>query len=339
VLARPYNRDMDAHRIALEATRLLPLARRVLQRYPFEVRDVHHLATHSNVMFQVITEDGRQLVLRVGSHGANTRTNIEYEVAWLAALHRETDLEVVHPVATGYGGLIVETEDPDPEVEDTRPCVLFTWIPGVPLGDGAGDFGYRLLGRMCAALQEHGSTFTPPGMEGMRRWDRIFYYDENVAPIIIDDSRYDHIFSPWVRRIIDQASNLASEALQETWASEDPQVVHGDLHEWNVHVAGTRLYAFDFEDVMLATPSQDVSVCLYSSRAGTRAGAVMTAFRRGYEEIRPWPLQSKRQLDGLHAARQIMLMNYAARSLPMGESGAYLDHVMPWLKQYVEAYG
>jgi Ser/Thr protein kinase RdoA (MazF antagonist) len=329
---------MDAHRIAHEASRLLPLARRVLERYPFDVREVEHLATHSNVMFRVVTEDGRQMVLRIGSPGANTRKNIEYEVAWLAALQRDTDLEVVHPKKTGYGGLIVEAPDPDPESDALRPCVLFSWVPGVPLGDGAGDFGYRLLGRMCASLQKHGRSFTPPGVESMRRWDQVFYYEPDLAPVIIEDSRFDHVFSAGVRRTISDASDLSGEVLKETWSSGDPQVVHGDLHEWNAHVVGTRLYAFDFEDVMLATPAQDVSVCLYSSRAGSRAGSVISAFRRGYEELAAWPIQSKRQLDGLHAARQIMLMNYAAKSLPMGESGAYLDQVMPWLKGYVETY-
>ena len=330
---------MDAHRIAHEANALLPVAKRVLERYPFEVRTVEHLATHSNVMFRVVTEDGRQLVLRVGHPRANSRVNIEYEVAWLAALHRDTDLEVVHPMATGYGGLIVDAEDPDPDSDAMRPCVLFSWVPGAALGDGAGDFGYRLLGRMSASLQQHGRTFTPPGVEGMRRWDRIFYYDPDLAPVIIEDSRFDHVFSIGTRRIINDAGALAADVVQETWGAGDPQVVHGDLHEWNVHVVGTRLYAFDFEDVMIATPAQDVSVCLYSSRASTRAGAVISAYRRGYEEVAPWPIQSKRQLDGLHAARQIMLMNYAATSLPMGEAVGYIEQVMPWLRQYAETYG
>jgi len=330
---------MDAHRIAHEASRLLPLAERVLQRYPFEIKEVQHLVTHSNVMYRVVTEDGRQLVLRVGSPQPNSRTNIEFEVAWLAALHRDTDLEVVHPVPTGYGGLIVEAQDPDPEVDAVRPCVLFSWVPGTPLGDGAGDFGYRLLGRMCASLQQHGRTFKPADMDQMRQWDRIFYYDKELDPIIIEDTRYDHLFSRGRRNTIAQAGEIATHVLEETWKSGDPHVVHGDLHEWNAHVVASRLYVFDFEDVMIATPAQDVSVCLYSSRATARASAVQEAFQRGFEDVAPWPIQSQRQLDGLHAARQNMLMNYAARTLPMGEAVAYLDHVMPWLSQYVDTYG
>ncbi len=99
---------MDAHRIAAEASRLLPIARKVLERYPFEVRELEHLATHSNVMYRVVTDDGRQLVLRVGDPYGNSRANIEYEVAWLSALNKDTDIDVVSPVPTGYGALIVD---------------------------------------------------------------------------------------------------------------------------------------------------------------------------------------------------------------------------------------
>ena len=45
------------------------------------------------------------------------------------------------------------------------------------------------------------------------------------------------------------------------------------------------------------------------------------------------------QLDGFHAARQIMLMNYAGRTLRMEEAADYIDHVMPWLERYVKRYG
>src|SRR3970282_1392994 len=131
---------MDLHRIGHEAALLLPLAQSVLERYPFRVREVTHLATHSNVMYRVVTGEGYQYVLRVGSPQSNSRSNIEYEVAWLSALNRETELEVVAPIATAYGKLIVDGTDP--ESGKPRSCVLFSWVPGAPLADGAGSFGY-----------------------------------------------------------------------------------------------------------------------------------------------------------------------------------------------------
>jgi len=328
---------MDLHRIGHEAARLLPLAQQVLEHYPFRVREVEHLATHSNVMYRVITSDGFQCVLRVGSPGANSRTNIDYEVAWLSALNRDTDLEIVTPIKTGYGTLVVDAAEPDSD--KTRPCVLFSWIPGAPLADGAGSFGYRLLGRISASLQEHGRTWQVPNPDGMRRWDRIFYYDPELDPVIIDSPRFDHLFDSYRRRTISKASELSERIIKDAWASGFPHVVHGDLHEWNVHLIRSRLHAFDFEDVMIATPGQDVSVCLYSSRASDRREEIRSAYRQGYEEIAPWPIEDMEQLDGFHAARQIMLMNYAARTLPMGEAEEYLTQVTPWLHRYVDHYG
>jgi len=329
---------MDVKRITKEASALLPLAQRVLKRYPFLTREVAHLATHSNVMYQVVTESGEQLVLRVGTPHANTRTNIEYEVAWLDALNRDTNIDVVRPIRTAGGSLIVDEFDSG--IEKERPCVLFSWIPGMPLGDGAGGFGYRLLGQMVAAIQAHGRTWQPPGgVEGMRRWDRLFYYDDTIQQVVVSNPVYQHLFEIQRRTIILKASDLATRVIQESWADGGEQVVHGDLHEWNVHISGNRLYAFDFEDVMLALPAQDVAISLYHSRGHDQRDDVRAAFRRGFESISPWPVHDESQLDGFHAARQIMLMNYAARALPVGEARDYIDAVMPWLENYIRRYG
>jgi Ser/Thr protein kinase RdoA (MazF antagonist) len=273
----------------------------------------------------------------VGSPDPSARRNIDYEVAWLAALNRDSDLEVVAPIRTEFGSLVVDAREPGSET--TRPCVLFSWVPGAPLGDGAGSFGYRLLGRVSASLQEHGRSWQIPHPDGMRRWDRIFYYDPADDPVIIDSPRYDHLFDSYRRNTISTAMVLAENVIKDAWANGFPHVVHGDLHEWNVHLVQSRLYAFDFEDVMIATPAQDVSVCLYSSRANERRQEIRAAYRQGYEEIAPWPIEDDEQLDGFHAARQILLMNYAARTLPMGEAEDYLAHVTPWLKRYVDHYG
>jgi Ser/Thr protein kinase RdoA (MazF antagonist) len=328
---------MDLHRIGHEAARLLPLARAALEHYPFEVRSVEHLATHTNVMYRVVTSDGLQCVLRVGSPEAGSRSNIRYEVAWLAALNRDTEIEVVSPIPTGYGTFIVNAREPDSDM--TRPCVLFSWVPGSPLAEGAGSFGYRLLGRISASLQQHGRTWQPSNPEGMRRWERVFYYDSDMDPVIFEDSRFDHLFDPLRRRAMSHACALSERVIEDAWANGYPHVVHGDLHEWNVHLVRSRLFAFDFEDVMIATPGQDVSVSLYSSRASSRRDEIRAAYRQGFEEISPWPIEDDEQLDGFHAARQIILMNYAARTLPMGEAEDYLAQVTPWLEHYVDRYG
>ena len=328
---------MDAHRIALEASSLLPLARSVLDSYPFEVKELKHLATHSNVMYRVATDDGRQKVLRVGRPHANSRINIEYEVAWLVALNQDTTLDLVNPIPTGQGSYIVDGIAP--ESGAAHSCVLFSWVPGVPLADGSGAVGYRLLGQMSAGLHLHGSGWRAEHPDGMRSWDQVFYHDQEQDPVVINHGSTDHLFDSIRRRQIARAEDIAARVVGRTWKQNLSQVVHGDLHEWNVHLARSRLYAFDFEDVMIATRAQDVSVSLYSSRTSNRAAEIRQAFRMGYETVAPWPIEDDEQLDGLHAARQIMLMNYAARTLPMAEAEDYLNQVMPWLEGFLRRYG
>lgn len=328
---------MDVSRSQAEATRLLPLARRVLARYAFIPREVEHLVTHSNVMFRVVAENGHQMVLRVGTPHANYRSNIEIEVSWLDAIQRETGLDVVKPIATTDGKLIVD--EFDEHIEKERACVLFSWVPGRPMGDGSGSFAYRQLGAVCASLQEHGRMWAPPRPDRMRLWDVVFYYGQDFDPVIIQDPVYSHLFDSSRIKTIKKAFGLAQGVIDDSYVTDAPQVVHGDLHEWNVHVASSRLYALDFEDVMLALPAQDASICLYSSRNSDMSADIRAAFRKGFESVAPWPIIDDRQLDGFHAARQIMLMNYAGRTLPVDESADYIDDVMPWLERYVKRYG
>jgi Ser/Thr protein kinase RdoA (MazF antagonist) len=328
---------MDASRIAKEATRLKPLAERVLSNYPLEGYEVSHLATHSNVMFRVDTERGQQLVLRVGTPHSNTRSNITIEVAWLDALNRETSLDVVSPLKTRSGELVVD--ELDQNLNRERPCVLFTWIPGAPMGEGAGPFGYRLLGQMSASLQSHGRSWAAPEVEKARSWDRVFYYDPEFDPVVVNDPVYGHLFDTPRRLAIAQAAVLATTVIEESWSEGSPQIVHGDLHEWNVHLSGSSLHAFDFEDVMWALPAQDAAISLYHTRNSDNKAEIRDSFRRGYETVLPWPIADESQIDGFHAARQVMLMNYAARALPPQEASDYLDRVFPWLESYVKRYG
>lgn len=328
---------MDLSRAEAEATDLVPFAERVLERYPLDIREIRHLASHSNVMFAVVTESGQQRVLRVGTPHANSRSNLEIEVAWLDAIRRDTDLEVVRPIEASDGSLIVDSHDE--VLGQERSCVLFSWVPGQPMAMGSGTFAYRLLGEMCASLQLHGRSWSSPEGSTMRVWNEVFYYRNELDPVVMHTPEYSHLFDLARLMVIAKAIRLSQDVIVDSYADADPQVVHGDLHEWNVHLAGSRLYAFDFEDTMLALPAQDAAISLYSSRTSEIVRDIRTAFRRGYESVLPWPIVDERQLDGFHAARQIMLMNYAGRTLPTVEAADFIDRVMPWLERYVERYG
>lgn len=305
-------------------------ARRILERdYDLEVASLDHLATHSNVLFRADLGDGRRLVLRVGDPGGNTKENLEIEVAWLAELATDPELNIAEPVAARDGRGVVEMEVD----ERIHPCVLFTWVPGEPIGEGGGVPAYRAMGRISGRLHRHGD-WRPAAHLTLRQWDRTFYYPDWVDPVVFRDLAHDRIFHP-VRGLMSKVVAVTDGYLHDQWHGGDPMVVHGDLHEWNVHTLRGRAWVLDFEDVMLALPAQDIATSLYAARARSDLSELVTAFKVGYEEERSWPVEDRTQLETFWAARQVMLMNYAGRSLPYAEARDYFDDVTPWLERFV----
>lgn len=302
----------------------------VESQYRMTVSGISHLATHSNVLFRIDLVDGRRLVLRVSQPASNTRTNIEMEVEWLATLVDDPDLELAAPVPTPDGRAIVDLETEGVH----RNCVLFTWVPGEPLGEGAGTSGYRALGRVSALLHGHGD-WRPRDPGRLRRWDRTFYYPSELEEVVVDDFRYDHIFTP-IRVFLLRTARFCDEAIARRWEREDPMVVHGDLHEWNVHIYLGRAWAIDFEDVMLALPAQDIATSLYGARTRPDLDVVVAAFREGYEEYAIWPVLDRRELEVYWAARQVMLMNHAAQVLGQTDTIEFFSQVLPWLRSFMD---
>lgn len=292
-----------------------------------------HLATHSNVLFRVDLSDGRRMVLRMGGPTVNTRQNIDIEVAWLSELVHDPQLNVAAPVPASDGRLVVDLD----HESGAHPCVLFTWVPGEPLGEGAGPSGYRAMGRVSGRLHRHGDWRPRPPLE-LRQWNRTFYYPADLDPVVFTDFSYDHLFFP-IRAELAAAAAVTDDYIRRRWSESDPMVVHGDLHEWNVHLALGRAWAIDFEDVMMALPAQDIATSLYGARTRPDLTSVITAFRRGYEEERRWPVPEPLELEMYWAARQVMLMNYAGRILSANDARDYFDQVGPWLRAFLARTG
>lgn len=316
---------------AAAATQLIDRAAALLRdRYRMQVANLSHLATHSNLLFRADLVDGRRLVLRVGQPRANTRSNIDLEVAWLSELVADGMMLVVTPVPTPDERLVVELETD----EGPRSCVLFTWVPGEPMGDGAGTSGYRAMGRLSALLHRHGD-WRPTDPSLLRTWDRTFYYSPALEPVVVDQPRFDHLFSD-IRGVVLRAAAHADAGLAQRWSQMAPIVVHGDLHEWNVHIYMGRAWAIDFEHVMLALPAQDIATSLYGVRIRSDLDSLVNAFRVGYEEYGEWPVRDRAELELYWAARQVMLMNHAAQVLSGTEAREYIDSVLPWLRAYLQ---
>ena len=312
--------------------RLVALARRALESYDLPVQQVRFFRQETNALLRVTAQMGERFVYRIYSEEDSTLRENQAEMAWLCALQGQPGLNVVQPVARRDGAYITLAQVAGCEADGLRRGALFRWLPGRPLADSLTTGGYYQLGQAMAWLHEHAAGFNlPPELEP-KRWDRVFYYvGESV---VYNTPAYRHLFTAEQTAIMDEVVRRAGAFLAELYAGAPPRLIHGDLHSWNVHVAGGRLYLLDFEDIALGYPLQDVAVTLYYEQDRPDYDALAQAFEQGYSQVRPWPVTARRQLELLWAARRAMFVNYVAHTWPQPQE--FIQRACVRLGQFLE---
>lgn len=301
-----------------------------LDEYPIGPIRLRLVGGFTNVLFPVDTPDG-PYALRIDLHQDHSDEHLDIELAWLDALAHETDLDVVRFVPARDGHRYVYTSAPG--VPGARRCVLFDWVPGKILGANPTETGYRRLGELSAGLHLHGSEFTPP--HPPMAWDRVFYWDEAVDPVVIFDPEMGHYFAGGRRDILDR-SIAAVEGAFARLNPADAQVIHGDLHPDNVHTDRNRLIAFDFEDVTWGHRVQDIAITLFYERDRSNYADLRTAFENGYRTVAPWPVTYDGELEHFMAARTISFVNYVANL--HDDPSTYYDIAFPRLERFLDTW-
>lgn len=287
------------------ARRLRTLALAALDQYDVAVTRLRLLSNDMNCVFRVDTADKGPIVLRVGRGGAIGHSVEETlsEVAWLEALANETDVATPAPIRSRSGEPLVLAGAGG--VPDQRHCALFTWLPGRVLGDDMNASVFEALGALAARLHHHGAGFEPPEGFSAPVFDKVFPFDE---PIVLFD---DVELLPGERRAVFETAidrvGFTIGALAES--GESMHVLHGDLHPWNVLIHRGSVAAFDFEDLMLGWPVQDIATTLYYVQDRDDFGELRSAYRRGYEVVRPWPERIDGEVDTFIASRAVVLAN------------------------------
>ncbi len=299
---KPWNDLTEAGQIQ----RLRPLAMTALQSYPVTPTKLSLVGGFTNVIFRVDTAAG-PLALRVDLHQDHSDEDIAIELSWLNALSTETELDIVRYIESNDGAGAVYAGAPG--VPGERRCVLFRWVPGKPLADNLTEEGYVRLGKLAAGLHLHGEEFVPPHQP--LTWDRIFYWPEEVDPVVIFNPEMAHHFVGNRRATLDRAIAKVEKAFEQL-GSASAQMIHGDLHPWNVHSYRSRLIAFDFEDVTWGHPVQDVATTLFYERNHRGYADLRAAFEEGYRTLAPWPVAYDGELEHFMAARTLMFVNYVA---------------------------
>ena len=299
-----------------KARRQRQTATLALTEYGLESASFTQIAIDTNFVFRVRSGDGSRYALRVhrqtddGLH-FHDLGDTELECWWVQRL--VADGLPVADVVPNRRGQLITTIDDVPGVPGPQRCVLFEWLPGRQ-PDGEESWFWPELGRLAARLHEHAAELTLPPHANLRRWDSVFPYEPSeLGQGDYASDRYEGLLSAEQWETLRQGRAVLDPYLAGLY--QDPnrpaRLIHGDLHDENVQSYRRKLSAFDFEDVILGHPENDLAITLYGPYYNhPNFAGVVTAMRSGYEEIAPWPVAAVDELRPLFAARALGLVNF-----------------------------
>jgi Ser/Thr protein kinase RdoA (MazF antagonist) len=293
-----------------QVRRMARLARRALDGYPLDGSRLRLLTHLWNTTFHAVAPDGSRYVLRIHHPGQTSVESVRSELLWLAALRRETDLQVPEPVPNNAGSLVVVAADPG--VPKPRLCVLFRWVEG--------RFVYRRLtpahlfqvGKLMALLQRHASSWRRPDRFTRHRVD-------NLDPMRRgQDDRFDEACAARAVDLVSavstpEAGTVVAAVVHKVWAvlhslGQGPDVfglIHADMHYRNFLFHQGSVGAIDFDDCGYGHWLYDLAVPLTELQRHPGYVALRQALLAGYRQNRSLSVEHEAHLESFMALRRL----------------------------------
>ncbi|MEU7783037.1 phosphotransferase [Amycolatopsis sp. NPDC049159] len=262
--------------------RLRRLAEAALTAYAVPVARLTPLAHGLNTAFRVDGADGHRYVLRVQRPDGPGPARVRSEMAWLAALCRETDLVVPRPVPTRERDLIAVVADP--AVPEPRTCVLCHWVDGRFVDERLSPPQLYALGEFTARLHLHGGRMN--GLDRGRVDDLTEFGRTQVdgfSPAVVDRA----VARTGDERIRDAVARARAVRAELGFGADAFGLVHGDLRQVNYLFHRGRVRAIDFDDCGFGHYAYDLAVTLAELRHLPQREELREALLDGYRSVRP----------------------------------------------------
>ena len=265
------------------------------------------LINHSeNHTFRADTSGGERFCLRVHRPNYQSPATIESELAWLSALHRDTDLPIPEPVHGRDGHLLQRFTTPAGEL---RNAVLFRFIEGAePSIDADLTTLFAGLGNYAAQLHLHTLAWRRP--EGFTRqaW--------NAATILDPDGLWgDWRVAPGVdcanRPILDQLDAELRHRLEAYGIGPERYgLVHADMRLGNLLVDGNKTSLLDFDDCGFCWFTYDFAAAISFHETHPTVPALRDAWLEAYRNRRALTSEDIRSIDTMVMLRRMALLAF-----------------------------
>jgi Ser/Thr protein kinase RdoA (MazF antagonist) len=276
---------------------MLPLARQIIDGFDLGDCELESINHEFNSTFKVTASNGERFALRINVNSKRTLPNLKAEVFWVEQLAGVDGLRVPAPVKTKSGGYISTARHP--MLERDLHAVLFRWLEGEELGDEPTEEMMRAAGRAMARMHIAARETQLPEGATLPTVDDMFW--GNTDSITPSDQ-----LTPGDKATLARAIEHIEATTKAMYARTKPQLIHADVHPWNVMWQGDDVAVFDFDDCVIGLPVQDIAVSLYYNDTDEQD----VAFTKGYQEIAELPEFSETEMFALLLQRRIFLLSY-----------------------------
>jgi Ser/Thr protein kinase RdoA (MazF antagonist) len=291
--------SFDAMTSEQQVASLADCVTELLARYDLGPCDFESINHEYNSTFKVATADGTRYALRVNVNSHRTVANLAAEVQWV---NKITNVKTPKPVATTSGEL--SSKAWHEASQRTLNAVLYTWLEGEELGDEPTPQQLRAAGAAMAKLHESAAQIKlAPGAELPDLGD--FFWGGNDL-LLSEQSQ----LSAEQRAMVAKFKGLIEAILSELSNTTSPQLIHADIHPWNLMWHNDEIAVFDFDDSGIGLPVQDLATSLYYLDTDEQE----QDFIDGYSTVAELPQFSARQMKLLKVQRRVLLLNYLYES-------------------------
>lgn len=305
---------------------ILPLARQVIEGFDLGECELESINHEYNSTFKVTASTGEQFALRINVNSKRTLPNLKAEIFWVGQLATVEGISVPVPIKNRNGEFISTAWHP--MLERDLHAVLFSWLEGEELGDEPTEEMMRATGRAMARM--HAASLDTELPEG-------------ASLPVVDDMWWDNgdsiepsdLVTTEEKAIIASAVEKIEAITRDLYARNRPQLIHADMHGWNVMWQGSDVAVFDFDDCVIGLPAQDIAVTLYYNDTDEQDAA----FLAGYQELAPLPDFSQHEMSALKLQRRIFLLSYILETENPEHRAMVPEYLAKTIKRIEEVFG
>ena len=273
-------------------------AREILAEYSLHEVEISCINYEFNATFEVVTGNADKYALRINVNSTRTPNNMQAEIEFVNFVSRIKGLKTPKPIANNRDRYI--TAVLHAESGKTIYGILYTWLESEEIGDKPTHEQLVSVGAAMATMHQRSRQFQLSDAAELPTFSDWLWGSEDF--LLSDKSllNREHFTA------IKDAIKIIEDDTRKLFAANPIQVIHGDLHGWNLMWHEGELSLFDFDDCGYGIPHQDLAVTLYYLDTPEQDEAIL----EGYRSICELPAYSKAQMNSLLLQRRLFLLNY-----------------------------